>query len=90
MGNTIKVYQVLFDTKSKKTLERTDITSRFKGQHIGMRELEYELRFKKEALEGKHGNVYYECVGIDYDSLNISEELREFVPKKRKRKQKSL
>lgn len=76
----IKVYQIRFDNETKAVQERTDITERFQGQNVGLREIEAELRFKKEALEGKHGNVYYEVTGIEYSSLNISDELKAYIP----------
>ncbi len=72
----IKVIQVVFDLDSKKIISKNDITSQFKGQHIGIKELIEELKFKKEALEGKRGNTYYDIIGIDYDSLNIPNNLK--------------
>jgi len=80
MTKKIKVFQIRFDNDTKKVQERVDVTERFKGQYIGLKEIVSELRFKKEALEGKQGNVYYEVIGIDYSSLNIPDELKSYIP----------
>lgn len=62
----VKVYQVVFDRKTKKVIEKRDVTKFFKGCFLSKRNVEYEKQFKQDALNGMHGNVYYEIEGINH------------------------
>jgi len=77
----VEVYQVMFNRSTGETMQRENVTSRFRGQTLHFKQLVEELEFKKEALNGERGNVYYEVTGIDYANLNIPEELKPYIPK---------
>ncbi len=81
LSSAIKVFQIVIDMETKIPKEREDVTERFKHQHIVAKDAIHELEFKRDALKGLCGDVYYEIEGIDYDSLNIPKELRALVPK---------
>jgi hypothetical protein len=76
----VRIERIRFDRNTKEVCERTDITDRFVDQCVTFTQLVEELQFKKEALNGEHGNVYYEVLGIDYSTLNIPLELHEYLP----------
>ena len=78
---TVEVYQVMFNRQTGETMKRENVTDRFREQPIHFQQLVEELQFKKEALNGERGNVYYEIEGIDYESLTIPDELKPFIPK---------
>lgn len=60
----IRVIQVLVNTATMETVSRNDVTHRFKGQWIGMKEITHERQNKEKVLNGEGGNVYYEIVGV--------------------------
>ncbi len=80
MENIVRVWQVRFDQITKEVCERVDVTNGFAGQFVTFSQIVDELQFKKEALNGEHGNVYYEVVGIDCTTLNIPSELQKYLP----------
>lgn len=80
MSKMIQIYQVVFNTETKKVQKRINLTQQFKGQYFGFAEVKAVLEDKRDALKGLRGNTYYEISGIDYDSLALPQELKDLAP----------
>jgi hypothetical protein len=76
----VEVYKIRFNQKTKEVESRIDVTELIPNKQFDRQTIINVLEYKRDALNGRLRDEYHEIIGIDYNSLNIPSDLKEFIP----------